>query len=160
MPFLTQEEYINSKIKVRFGGYLAAQYNKALTANTPVKVANELNVQADTPDHVQNISVTNGRLTNNSGYKIELSVNVSMSASSSNPNLLLKFRGVVNTTTITASETQRYIGSGGDVGAVPLVHPFIMENGDYLDFEVESDANTTLTIEKMSFDIFAKKIFT
>jgi len=160
MPILTQDEYINTKTKVRFGGYLATVFGPySMTAGSPVKIANLLNIQPDDADHVEGITVSNGRLTNASGYKIELSVNVSMSASSSNPNLVLKFTGCVNTTAITASTSIRTIGTGGDIGAVPLIHPFILNDGDYLDLQVEADANTSLTIESMSFDAFAKKIF-
>lgn len=132
--------------------YLNAQEDLVITPGTPESVTN-ISV---TGSH--NFTYTAGSLRYDGSAGIIVKVDGAVSMKSSINNVLTVVSFGKNGTSDPTTEIERKIGTGADVGAIPLAGTFTLTNGDYLDFFVDVDLASTITVTKANFTIHTLKV--
>lgn len=125
--------------------YLATPVPLAITSGTPLSPTTYAVNPSVTP---LNFEYTGGSLKYIGNEDIVAVVNVIFSVTSSVNNVVSKFYIGVNGTPDMASEVLRKIGTGADVGLGSVSGLLNLTTNDTIDFFVDVDTNSTITVEK------------
>jgi len=148
MPILTQSQYSKITDRPYTALYVTSPESIAITAGTPISPSlNIAEISGNLFDY------TGGSLKYIGIHPITVTIDGSVSITSTINNIISKVfygkNGVVDIKT----QIDRKIGTGADVGALAASGQFELVTNDTLDFFVDADTDTTLTIEKAYWNI-------
>jgi hypothetical protein len=143
--------------------YIGSAYVSSSSASNAITATVYLNVLAnatiaDAGDTGSNFTVdnTNKRVTYTGTATRKMHVIISFSMTSSQSTEICRFRLAKNGTTIAATEIERKIGTGSDVGAAAVSGIVSMATNDYIEMFGTLDTSTsdTITVEAANISIF------
>ncbi len=134
----------------RGGYYVSSSAATTITAGTPIKVAGTTTADAS---FLNDFTHTNNKLVYTGTQTMYFHMEAYISMISSVNNVVIKMYIAKNGTAISASEIQRKIGTGADVGAANVQANFQLSTNDYVEVFVDSDVNTNFTANKMTVHI-------
>lgn len=156
-----QRTKINANFEELYNKADAEDSYASLYLNTP----EALNITSGTPESLTNISVESsynfsyvgGSLVYDGDLDIIVKVDGAVSMISGTNNVVTTVSFGKNGTPDPKTEIDRKIGTGADVGAVPIAGSFTLTKGDKLDFFVDVDISSTITVTKANFTIHTLK---
>jgi len=126
--------------------YLNAPEELEITAGTPLSPSDF------TVKFVDGFTYAGGSLTWN-GPDAIIKVDGAVSMFADTPNVLVTISFGKNGVVEEDTNIDRKISTGGDVGAAPVAGCFSMTSGDYLDFFVDVNTSSKITLTKANFTI-------
>ena len=151
------EIYTKTEIENSYASlYIPAPEALTVVAGTPMSLGSIAVVGASNFTYIDN----HLRYDGDEGVIVKVDGAVSMTSGTNNIITTISFakNGNIGDAAEVASRIDRKIATGADVGAVPIAGTFTLTNGDYLDFYVDSNINSVVTVTRANFTIHTLKL--
>ncbi len=142
----------------RGGLHITSSAATTVTAGTPIKALGTTALSGNEVDVDDGGAGANNRLrfdpdeTIESGFTRFFLFTATLSVTTSVSNVVVKAYFAKNDTIVVATEVDRKVGTGSDVGAMPLTGHISLGSGDYVEVFIDTDTNCDVTLDHLNVD--------